>query len=139
MMWDDAMREEGTEDGYNGSPPDALMTDSTSEDAGDYDLEEEWPLEKGMELFEVSAMDGGGVQALFDHLLANIIERKETIQREKALRERNSVMLDTSASEWGSSANVHQSGPGSDAGKSERASGGAGGASAKGGWSCCSS
>lgn len=135
-MWDDAMREEGAEDGYYGSAHDAPVTDNTSEDAGEYsnyDLEEEWPLEKGMALFEVSAMDGRGVQELFDHLLGNIIERKETIQRAKAMRERNSVMLESTASDWGTN-----SGAGSDAGKSERASG-TGGASAKGGWSCCAS
>lgn len=128
-MWDDAMRER--EEGEDGYPHDAPMTDDTS-DGGEYDLEEEWPLERGMALFEVSAMDGRGVQTLFDHLLANIIERKETIQRERALRERNSVMLDTSASECSSA-----SGPGS-AGKSERAAGTAGiSGFSKGGWSCC--
>jgi hypothetical protein len=127
MMWDEAMREreEGEDaDAYFQGP----TTDNTSDDD---DYEDEWPLEKGMELFEVSAKDGQGVDSLFDHLLANIIERRDTIQREKALRERNSVMLnspvhDTSSSSGHSSASL----------KAEQAVGGGG--STRSGWSCCS-
>jgi len=123
MMWDEAMREcdEDEDDAYLQGP----TTDSTSDD-GDY--EDEWPLETGMELFEVSAKGGQGVELLFDHLLGSIIERRDTIQREKALRERNSVMLN-------SPHDLSSSGHSSDGLKSERASTGD---FARSGWSCCS-
>ena len=127
MMWDEAMREreEGEDaDAYLQAP----TTDNTSDD-GDY--EDEWPLEKGMELFEVSAKDGQGVDLLFDHLLANIIERRDTIRREKALRERNSVMLNSPVNDSSSS-----SGHSSTSLKGEKAT--AGGGSTRSGWSCCS-
>ncbi|KAF8320738.1 ras-domain-containing protein [Clavulina sp. PMI_390] len=97
------------------------------------ELDEEWPLEKGMALFEVSARDGTGIQELFDDLLANIIERKETIQRERALRERNSVLLDSTP---GSALSLKSGSPANGTSKSDL-----GGASSTGrsGWSCCAS
>jgi hypothetical protein len=141
MMWDDAMRER-EEDAYLNDAA-GPSTDNTSAglgddyqmddaDAGDDDEDEddEWPLEKGMFLFEVSAKDGQGVNQLFDHLLANLIRRADQIQREKALRERNSVTLDASnIAVYGSTlkADCDDAGnPDSNAVKSN-------------GWSCCSS
>lgn len=118
MMWDEAMREREEEE--NAAYPAGATTDNTS-DAGDDD-EDEWPLEKGMELFEVSAKDGQGVDELFDHLLASIINRRDAIKRERMLRERNSVMLDDSSPESTSSDNIAAKRP-----------------PTKSGWSCCAS
>ena len=121
MMWDEAMREREDEDAdaYLQGP----TTDATSDD-DDYD--DEWPLEKGMELFEVSAKTGKGVDLLFDSLLANIIERRDAIRREKALRERNSVMLNSPIDTNSSSSHSL---------KSDRA---ASDGLSRSGWSCCS-
>lgn len=71
--------------------------------------EDEWGLEKGMSLFEVSAKDDTGtlsetfpctklmsvlgVNALFDSLIDAIIQRKDFIEQENELKKRDSVML----------------------------------------------
>ncbi|KAJ7591397.1 P-loop containing nucleoside triphosphate hydrolase protein [Mycena floridula] len=57
------------------------------------DDEREWGLSKGMELFEVSAKDDLGIQALFDHLISAIILRKDKIEQENELKKRDSVYL----------------------------------------------
>ncbi|KAL4081998.1 P-loop containing nucleoside triphosphate hydrolase protein [Scleroderma yunnanense] len=92
----------------------------------DEDVEdEEWGLDKGMELFEVSAKDDLGIQSLFDSLIAAIIERRDTIEHENELKKRDSVFLSsTSTPAWTAQAEEEE------AREKARASGG---------WSCCSS
>jgi hypothetical protein len=88
------------------SAEEAVMEDDEKND------EESWGLGKGMELREVSAKDGRGewcdvpdafradtvtgVQNLFNAIIAQIIKRKDVIDRERVARERDSIMLDTS-------------------------------------------
>ncbi|KAI9448545.1 P-loop containing nucleoside triphosphate hydrolase protein [Lactarius indigo] len=55
--------------------------------------EREWGLEKGMELFEVSAKDDSGISQLFDSLILAIIAKKDNIEQENELKRRDSVML----------------------------------------------
>ncbi|KAH9059328.1 P-loop containing nucleoside triphosphate hydrolase protein [Lactarius vividus] len=55
--------------------------------------EREWGLEKGMELFEVSAKDDSGISQLFDALILAIIAKKDNIEQENELKRRDSVML----------------------------------------------
>ncbi|KZT71604.1 ras-domain-containing protein [Daedalea quercina L-15889] len=55
--------------------------------------EQEWGLNKGMELFEVSAKDDTGIQQLFDSLMGAIIARKDRIEEENELKKRDSVYL----------------------------------------------
>ncbi|KAI0299728.1 P-loop containing nucleoside triphosphate hydrolase protein [Multifurca ochricompacta] len=64
--------------------------DEYDDDTGD---EREWGLEKGMELFEVSAKDDSGISQLFDALITAIIVKKDTIEHENELKRRDSVML----------------------------------------------
>ncbi|PSS37330.1 hypothetical protein PHLCEN_2v807 [Hermanssonia centrifuga] len=66
--------------------------DEDEEDRYDVDSRE-WGLEKGMELFEVSAKDDTGIQDLFDSLLSAIIKRKDAIEEENELKKRDSVFL----------------------------------------------
>ncbi|KAI0772696.1 P-loop containing nucleoside triphosphate hydrolase protein [Irpex lacteus] len=68
---------------------------SLNEDEEDpYDADyPEWGLQKGMELFEVSAKDDTGVQQLFDSLITAIIKRKDVIEEENQLKKRDSVYL----------------------------------------------
>ncbi|KIY73006.1 ras-domain-containing protein [Cylindrobasidium torrendii FP15055 ss-10] len=60
------------------------------EEAG---AETEWGLQKGMELFEISAKDDTGIASLFDHLLTAIIHKKDQIEEENLARKRDSVFL----------------------------------------------
>ncbi|KAF8211470.1 P-loop containing nucleoside triphosphate hydrolase protein [Mycena galopus ATCC 62051] len=62
------------------------------DEEGDED-EPQWGLSRGMELFEVSAKDDVGIQNLFDHLIAAIILKKDRIEKENALKKRDSVFL----------------------------------------------
>jgi len=55
-------------------------------------------MERGMQLFEVSAKDDQGVRELFDTLIRAIIARRDIIDRERELRERDSVYLPDSMS-----------------------------------------
>jgi len=55
--------------------------------------EREWGLEKGMELFEVSAKDDTGITQLFDALILAIIAKKDSIEQENELKLRDSVIL----------------------------------------------
>ncbi|KAG8679218.1 hypothetical protein FRC09_019130 [Ceratobasidium sp. 395] len=50
-----------------------------------------------MELREVSAKDDRGVQNLFNAIIAQIIKRKDVIERERVARERDSIMLGTNS------------------------------------------
>lgn len=76
------------------TPGDASSTSQLAEDDDPDDTDDqEWGLEKGMELFEVSAKDDIGVQQLFDSLLAAIIKRKDAIEAENELKKRDSVYL----------------------------------------------
>ncbi|KAH8830609.1 P-loop containing nucleoside triphosphate hydrolase protein [Flagelloscypha sp. PMI_526] len=62
-----------------------------------HDNEGEWGLERGMELFEVSAKDDMGIQHLFDHLLGSILERLDKIEAENEKKRRDSVFLGSSS------------------------------------------
>ncbi|KAI0347408.1 hypothetical protein BDW22DRAFT_1322841 [Trametopsis cervina] len=62
------------------------------DDPDDVDYQE-WGLEKGMELFEVSAKDDTGVQQLFESLITAIIKRKDVIEEENELKKRDSIYL----------------------------------------------
>jgi hypothetical protein len=98
----------------SGSP----WTDTPEHDSGsgadDYEDDElderEWGLEKGMELFEVSAKDDMGVFSvqlnksgcltvsvgitqLFDALIVSIIAKKDIIEQENELKRRDSIIL----------------------------------------------
>ncbi|KAL5487647.1 hypothetical protein ACEPAI_5755 [Sanghuangporus weigelae] len=79
----------GFMDGLDGSS-NSVPEEDEDEDSWDDD---EWGLEKGMSLFEVSAKDDFGVKNLFDTLIAAIIERKDLIEKENELKKRDSVML----------------------------------------------
>ncbi|THH33597.1 hypothetical protein EUX98_g573 [Antrodiella citrinella] len=86
----------------------------------------EWGLEKGMELFEVSAKDDMGITHLFSSLISAIITRKDIIERENELKRRDSVFLSTvSTPTWSAQADEEE------AREKERLA-------AKGSWSCCS-
>ncbi|KAJ8522991.1 hypothetical protein ONZ45_g494 [Pleurotus djamor] len=90
----------------------------------DDDLEAEWGLHKGMELFEVSAKDDTGIQNLFEHLITAIIHRKDRIEEENELKKRDSVVLSTiSTPAWSAQADAEEARE-----KAERSSGS---------WSCC--
>ncbi|KAI6165002.1 P-loop containing nucleoside triphosphate hydrolase protein [Pisolithus thermaeus] len=79
---------------YGGNWNDATETSSNSlpEDE-EFEDDQEWGLQKGMELFEVSAKDDLGIQTLFDSLIAAIIERRDVIDHENELKKRDSVFL----------------------------------------------
>ncbi|KAH9955551.1 P-loop containing nucleoside triphosphate hydrolase protein [Russula dissimulans] len=64
--------------------------DEPDEDEHD---EREWGLEKGMELFEVSAKDDTGITQLFDALILAIISKKDSIEQENELKRQDSVIL----------------------------------------------
>ncbi|KAI0091911.1 P-loop containing nucleoside triphosphate hydrolase protein [Irpex rosettiformis] len=76
---------------------DKVDSSSSSHNEEDEDLYEadcpEWGLQRGMELFEVSAKDDTGVQQLFDSLMTAIIKRKDVIEEENELKKRDSVYL----------------------------------------------
>ncbi|KAG9034962.1 hypothetical protein FRB95_012252 [Tulasnella sp. JGI-2019a] len=65
------------------------------EDSDDDALDENqpWGLSQELKLCEVSAKDGQGVEDLFTDLLQMIIARREVIEKERLVRERDSVML----------------------------------------------
>ncbi|OBZ76699.1 Ras-like GTP-binding protein RYL2 [Grifola frondosa] len=65
------------------------------DEEGDEAEDEEWGLHKGMELFEVSAKDDVGIEQLFNTLIAAIIARKDSIERENEMKRRDSVLLST--------------------------------------------
>lgn len=118
---------------------------------GEHEEEEEiddreWGLEKGMELFEVSAKDDlgvylcsfvpllslayhdaiistKGVQTLFDSLIGAIIEKKDAIEQENEMKKRDSVFL-SSLPAWDAQAEEEEA--------REKAA-----SSRTGGWSCC--
>ncbi|KAI6047047.1 P-loop containing nucleoside triphosphate hydrolase protein [Pisolithus marmoratus] len=79
---------------YGGNWNDTTETSSNSllEDE-EFEDDQEWGLQKGMELFEVSAKDDLGIQSLFDSLIAAIIERRDVIDHENELKKRDSVFL----------------------------------------------
>jgi len=58
---------------------------------------------KELEIREVSAKDGQGVEDLFNALLQAIIKRRDSIERERRMRERDSIMLSvpTTVPTWG--------------------------------------
>ncbi|KAH7888038.1 P-loop containing nucleoside triphosphate hydrolase protein [Phlebopus sp. FC_14] len=114
---------------YAGGWSETVETSSNSlnEDYEDAeDEEQEWGLHKGMELFEVSAKDDFGIQALFESLIGAIIEKKDLIERENELKKRDSVFLSSvSTPTWAAQAAEEE------ALEKSRSS--------SGGWSCCSS
>ncbi|KDQ14623.1 hypothetical protein BOTBODRAFT_335850 [Botryobasidium botryosum FD-172 SS1] len=59
--------------------------------------EDNWALGKGIELYEVSSKDD---QALFQHLIGSIIQRRDIIESERERRERNSVLLTEPILSW---------------------------------------
>ena len=135
MMWDEAMRERDESGGSSGfAHEEAGVTPVRSDTTNDSRYmdgadEEEYPLEEGMYLFEVSSKDDEGVSELFEHLVSNIIERREDIQREKILRERNSVVLSSAAfPKWDTPSSASEAGRLSISQNPVKGNG----------WSCCS-
>ncbi|KAF8138159.1 ras-domain-containing protein [Boletus edulis] len=111
---------------YVGGWSDNAESSSNSLDEDEAEDCQEWGLHQGMELFEVSAKDNLGIQALFDSLIGAIIERKDIIERENELRKRDSVLLTSpSTPTWAAQAEEEEA--------REKAR------SSSGGWSCCSS
>lgn len=92
------------------------------DDSDDEDIRP-WGFSKELEIREVSALDGRGVEDLFGSLLEAIIKRRDFIETERRLRERNSVMLNvpTSVPTWGALPE-EDDGAGDDTGKSKRSS-----------------
>ncbi|OJT10184.1 Ras-like GTP-binding protein RYL2 [Trametes pubescens] len=89
------------------------------------DDDSEWGLNKGMELFEVSAKDDVGIQTLFDNLIAAIIQKKDKIERENEIKRRDSVLLSsTTMPVWAAQADQEEARE-----KARVASGSS--------WSCC--
>ncbi|KAG6378429.1 P-loop containing nucleoside triphosphate hydrolase protein [Boletus reticuloceps] len=111
---------------YVGGWSDNAESSSNSLDEDEAEDGQEWGLHQGMELFEVSAKDNLGIQALFDSLIGAIIDRKDIIERENELRKRDSVLLTSpSTPTWAAQAEEEEA--------REKAR------SSSGGWSCCSS
>ncbi len=48
---------------------------------------------ESIDLSEVSAKENSGIEDVFFHITQRLVERKVAIEREKALRERDSIML----------------------------------------------
>jgi len=88
--------------------------------------DDNWALGKGIELYEVSSKDDQGVQALFQHLIGSIIQRRDIIESERERRERNSVLLTEPILSW-------QSGD-----QELRKNTNYNATSSTNGWSCCS-
>ncbi|KAG8899220.1 hypothetical protein FRB99_006851 [Tulasnella sp. 403] len=80
-------------------------------DEEDDDLFPTWSFSKELRICEVSAKDGLGVEELFSSLLQTIIKRRDIIERDKWLRERDSVMLNvpTTVPSWGALAEEEDS------------------------------
>ncbi|KAG8691003.1 hypothetical protein FRC11_007519 [Ceratobasidium sp. 423] len=74
------------------STDDVVIEDDETEEEGS------WGLAKGMQLREVSAKDGRGVQNLFDAIIREIIKRKDVLERDRIAKERDSITLSPS---WG--------------------------------------
>jgi small GTP-binding protein len=99
---------------------------SYNDDDDTLDVEDqEWGLNKGMELFEVSAKDDSGIDNLFESLISTIITKKDTIEQENELKKRDSVYLSSvSTPTWANQADEE------DLPFKTRSTGG---------WSCCTS
>lgn len=68
------------------------------ESSDEEDEEETWGIEIGpVHLGEVSSLTGEGVESLLRSISAQLIARKDKIEREHTLRKKNSVMLTDSA------------------------------------------
>jgi len=108
---------------WNESPE--LDSHSLDEDYEEEALDDrEWGLEKGMELFEVSAKDDQGIQQLFGSLITAIILKKDSIEQENDLKRRDSVFLSSvTAPTWAAQADEEEA--------REKA------AARSGAWSCC--
>ncbi|KAG5637316.1 hypothetical protein H0H81_005009 [Sphagnurus paluster] len=99
------------------------INEDDEDDIGGCAEEREWGLSKGMELFEVSAKDDLGIQALFEHLISAIILRKDIIERENEMKKRDSVFLSSvSSPAWAAQAEEEEA-------RVKAARGGS--------WSCC--
>uniref|UniRef100_D8PL17 Ras-domain-containing protein n=1 Tax=Schizophyllum commune (strain H4-8 / FGSC 9210) TaxID=578458 RepID=D8PL17_SCHCM len=87
-------------------------SDSINEDEGrtviDEDDEPEWGLARGMQLFEVSAKDDTGIVQLFECLIGEIIQKKDSIERENDLKKRDSVCLTPTAPAWSAQADAEE-------------------------------
>jgi len=105
--------------------PDGSSNSLNDEEEADESDDQEWGLHKGMELFEVSAKDDFGIQHLFDSLIAAIITRKDSIERENEMKRRDSVFLSPVATPaWAAQADEEE------AREKARAAAGVS-------WSCC--
>jgi hypothetical protein len=99
---------------------------SVNDDEDTLDLDDqEWGLNKGMELFEVSAKDDSGIDNLFETLISTIITKKDIIEQENESKKRDSVYLSSvSTPTWATQADEE------DVPVKTRSTGG---------WSCCTS
>ncbi|KAF7971042.1 hypothetical protein HWV62_22167 [Athelia sp. TMB] len=108
-----------------------VETSSNSIDENDsetLDVDQEWGLHKGMELFEVSAKDNSGIDSLFDSLISTIIAKKDIIDKENEMKKRDSVFLNSvNTPNWADQDDEEEDSP---VEKSR---------SGWGGWSCCGS
>ncbi|KAF4619429.1 hypothetical protein D9613_005435 [Agrocybe pediades] len=110
--------------GWNENNDNSSNSIEEAEEDEDSD-EPEWGLSKGMELFEVSAKDNLGIQALFEHLISAIIVRKDIIEQENELKKRDSVFLSSSSTPtWSAQADEEE------AREKEQAQ-------RSGSWNCC--
>ncbi|KAF7313559.1 hypothetical protein HMN09_00512000 [Mycena chlorophos] len=104
-------------------------SESLNEDdeAGQDGPDADWGLSKGMELFEVSAKDDMGIENLFGQVINAIILRKDRIEKENAVKKRDSVYLTSvAAPTWSAQADEEEA---REKAERERA--------ARAGWSCC--
>lgn len=87
-----------------------LDSGSGAEEFDEDELDErEWGLEKGMELFEVSAKDDMGITQLFDALILAIIAKKDIIEQENELKRHDSVRLTlTTTPTWAAQADEEE-------------------------------
>ncbi|KAI0729401.1 P-loop containing nucleoside triphosphate hydrolase protein [Fomitopsis betulina] len=102
-------------------------SNSMDEEEEETDDASEWGLNKGMELFEVSAKDDTGIRQLFDSLIGAIIARKDRIEEENEMKKRDSVYLYSPTTPmWAAQAEAEEA--------REKAAQQTAGSS----WSCCS-
>ncbi|KAJ3535415.1 hypothetical protein NMY22_g6494 [Coprinellus aureogranulatus] len=116
--------------GFNGYDNYDNSSNSIEEEDESAEDEREWGLTKGMELYEVSAKDDlgklclrifaryhpakgtypyyPGINQLFDHLIAQIMSRKDIIERENEKKQRDSVFLEPVVPSWAAQADAEE-------------------------------
>lgn len=93
--------------GWHDFPTESHSTFNAEEEEEEVD-DQEWGLDKGMELFEVSAKDDLGIRHLFDTLIQAIIARKDSIEQENEIKKRESVFLTDNTPAWAAQADAEE-------------------------------